>query len=150
MLLGGLLMARVPPEGLSPTKSRGYSWEVYVSVPILCFGSMACGAVGLYMCYETAFDAWHGKTKPAMDHAKALVAAITYAFTLSKIVGWLEMRGARERKRQRTETRAKNSEAIEARKREFAAMGATILDRDDDEVDEIVGRGSGNNARHEL
>ena len=133
LLLGAFLMARVPPEGMNPTYSRGYSWYVYFSLPMLSFAAMACVAVVLYMAYECAVDAYAGKAVAAMDHFKALVCAVAYSWAAVQTVSGFETRAARARKASKEEAKSRRAGHVEKMKREFASMGATILEGDDDD-----------------
>lgn len=134
LFAGCWLMSRVPPEGLV-SKRNGYPWEVYLAFPILAFVMMACISTVLYMLYETVIDLLAGKTMAAFDHATAGAACVAYSFVASKFAGAMETRAARARGRERVQAKKRHSAEAEKKKREMEAMGATILDADDDEFD---------------
>ena len=93
---------------------------------------MACATVDLYMLYETIFDLLHSKPEAAVDHAMALGAFVTYSCVAVKFVGIMERKAAQRRRAVNAGKLAANTERAERRKREMAALGATILDDDDD------------------
>lgn len=132
LILGSWLMARVAHNEMGSNRRLGYKWELYLAIPLLACVSMACATVDLYMLYETFFDLKSGKPGAALDHAKALGAFMTYSYLAVKFVGFMEVKAARRRRAANAATLAANAERAEHKKRAMTALGATILDDDDD------------------
>jgi len=132
LILGSWLMARVAHNEMGSNRRLGYKWELYLAIPLLACVSMACATVDLYMLYETCFDLKNGKSEAALDHAKALGAFVTYSYLAVKFVGIMEAKAARRRRAANAGKLAANAERAEHKKRAMAALGATILDDDED------------------
>lgn len=132
LILGSWLMSRVAHNEMGSNRRLGYKWELYFGIPLLSGVSMACATVDLYMLYETIFDLLHSKPEAAVDHAMALGAFVTYSCVAVKFVGIMERKAAQRRRAVNAGKLAANTERAERRKREMAALGATILDDDDD------------------
>ena len=147
LIAGALLMARVPPEGLSPTSTRGYAWEVFLALPLLTFAGMSCLCVIVYMAYEMGVDLYRGRLNAALDHATALGGALTYSFAAMRLVGILETKAAKKRRKTEKARRAAGAEEREQKRRQMAALGATVLESESDGEDE---KADPANARHEL
>jgi hypothetical protein len=144
LLLGSYLMARVPPAGFSTRKNKGYDWEVYVGLPLLSFVGTACVCVMLYMGYEAFVDFSKGKVTPCTDHLTALAVTIFYSYIATKVVSFIETRSAKSRVKHMKEMKVKNAEQTELKKKRMQAMGAVIIDDDDDLPPEF------GNEKHEL